>query len=452
MKIFTFALVVFSISALHAQTFTYKEIDLKNTETSKKNFSNKETESVKSYLYYQGKQVSIARQNLNGLPVHKSFIKNVTENKAPEFIQSYTVEAKNLKFSPTLEASNDFDLLPLIKQKFPEILKIEIIGKENVLLIENNLAATHTLIDFFDQTGQPFQAVLDQKRNLISLNRVGSHFSQITATVFAEGPKLSQLSEHLIAAANASPQLTNDFVRVGSESKAKINSLSENLKFDVLDDRFDQLQVFFYLNKSIQWMKDYLNVNLGRPIEAVVFLGYPDKTNSAFYYQNRIRLGKGDDVVYSNIPQDPSIVFHESFHALVDGMARLPFEGEGGSLNEAYADFLTALLLNRPYLAESSYLKGSYKRNLNTLTKLEEKNGGLYHDSIIVSGLLWEVKEKLGAEKAKLLALETLIKLNSQSKFVDFNNKVLEVVKLQFSLDDQLKLQAMLKNRGFLYE
>lgn len=452
MNALTFFIVVLSITPLHADNFTYKEVDLTNVETSKKFSFSKDTEVTQSYLHYQGKQVSIGRQNINGLPVHKSFIKNISANKTAELVQSYTVEAKNIKFTPAQEISNEFDLLPIVKQKLPEIIKVEIINKESVLHIENNLASTHTLIDFFDQNGQPFQALLNQKRQLISLNRVGSHFSQITATVYSEGPKLSQLSEQLIAAANASPQLTNDFVRVGSESKAKINSLSENLKFDVLDDRFDQLQVFFYLNKSIQWMKDYLNVNLGRPIEAVVFLGYPDKTNSAFYYQNRIRLGKGDDVIYSNIPQDPSIVFHESFHALVDGMARLPFEGEGGSLNEAYADFFTALLLNRPYLAESSYLKGSYKRNLNTLTKLEEKNGGLYHDSIIISGLLWEAKEKLGADKAKLLALETLLKLNSQSKFIDFNEKLVEVVKLQFSLDDQIKLQSIIKSRGFSYE
>lgn len=452
MSALTFIIVVFSVTLLHAETFTYKEFDLKNVETTKKYPINKDTETVKSYLHYQGKQVSIGRQNINGVPVHNSFIKNISVNQTAELVQSYTVETKNIKYIPTLENSTEFDLLPIVKKKFPEIQKIEIIGKESVLFVENNLAVTHSLIDFFDQNGQPFQALLNQQRNLVSLKRVGSHFSQITATVYAEGPKLSQLSEHLIAAINASPQLSNEFVKVGSESKAKINSLSENLKFDVVDDRFDQLQVFFYLNKSIQWMKDFLNVNLGRPIEAVVFLGYPDKTNSAFYYQNRIRLGKGDDVVYSNIPQDPSIVFHESFHALVDGMARLPFEGEGGSLNEAYADFFTALLLNRPYLAESSYLKGSYKRNLNTITKLDEKNGGLYHDSIIFSGLLWEVKEKLGAEKAKLLALETLLKLNAQSKFLDFNAKLVEVVKLQFSLDDQLKLQSILKNRGFSYE
>jgi Zn-dependent metalloprotease len=195
-------------------------------------------------------------------------------------------------------------------------------------------------------------------------------------------------------------------------------------------------------------MKDNLNVRIPTSIEAVVHMGFPEKTNSAFYYQSKIRIGKGDDVTYSNIPQDASIIYHESFHALIDGVAHLSYEGENGSLNEAFADFFTCLMTDRPYLGESSYLKGPFKRNLNQGFKYSEKTGGLYHDSLIVSSLLWELKEKMGSAKAKTLAIETLILLNPASDLKMFSQKLIEVSKT-LSADDQNTVLQTVNNKGF---
>jgi hypothetical protein len=106
-------------------------------------------------------------------------------------------------------------------------------------------------------------------------------------------------------------------------------------------------------------------------------------------------------------------------------------------------------MLNRPYLGESSYLKGPYKRSLVNTSNLSEKNGGLYHDSLIVSGTLWELKEKLGVDKARALALETLVKLNPASNFSSFSEKIRTVGAEQLSTDDLMVLQQTLANRGF---
>lgn len=84
-------------------------------------------------------------------------------------------------------------------------------------------------------------------------------------------------------------------------------------------------------------MKESLQIEIPSQIEAVVHVGFPDKINSAFYFRNKIRLGGGDDVTYSNLMHDPSIVYHESFHAMIDHLAHLPFEGEGASLKKMAA-------------------------------------------------------------------------------------------------------------------
>ena len=176
-------------------------------------------------------------------------------------------------------------------------------------------------------------------------------------------------------------------------------------------------------------MKINLSVRFAERLHAVVGVGYPEKTNTAFYFENKIRLGRGDDIDYAMLAADPSIVYHESFHGLIDGLARLPFEGEGGSLNEGFADFFTCAALNRPFVGESAYLKAPYKRTIQSAMTLAEKTGGLYHDSQIISSLLWEIRTKLGNAKSLKIAADTLVELNPNSDFTDFNNQLLKVTK-----------------------
>jgi Zn-dependent metalloprotease len=160
-------------------------------------------------------------------------------------------------------------------------------------------------------------------------------------------------------------------------------------------------------------------------------------------------LGLGDDQTYSHIPQDPSIVIHESVHALVDSIARLPYEGEGGSLNEAFADFFTALQLDNPNMGEAAYLKGPYRRTLANDFKLADKTGGLYHDSGIVSGALWDLRKSLGQDKARQIALSTLNRLTPGSDLADFGVQVKEVLSLVLSIEEVGIAVAMLEKRGF---
>jgi hypothetical protein len=397
------------------------------------------------------KKIEFFRQTINGKPILNSFIKKISKNSRPELTQALLVE-KNSLINIKKQENKNFEAAVLLKKITPPLGHIEIINSEEAYVMEGSQAQNRFVVSFFDKSGTPYEAYFNTSGDFIKFERVGSQFSDISATVFTDGPKLSQISEQIINNISASPSLSNDMIFVSSESKTKIESISPILKFDIKDDRFDQLQVFYYLNKSFSWMKENLNFNVPARVDVVTYMGYPEKTNSSFYYQNKIRFGKGDDIIYSNIAQDPSIVYHESFHVLIDNVAHLPFQGEGGSINEGMADFFTCLMLNRPYLAESSYLKADFKRNLNLLTKLDEKNGGLYHDSAIVSGLFWELKDKIGEKITKNLALETLILLNPATDFSEFNKKLIEVSKKILTVDQLKNLQLVLKTRGFIYE
>lgn len=446
-----FALSITLFSCQKKSNFTYQEWTSEQGSFKIALPQNLHFEKNETSTSYKNKKVEFVRQTINGRPVYDSFVKKVSTGGKVDLMQTNYAEESSL-FSPRKPKFVKIDFVNEINKKGGDFSKISIISSEEIILIENNNINDYLVVNYFDKVGVPYSTFFKPDGTVYKTERQGSQFNEINATVYTDGPKLSLLSEQIIKDLALNPTLSNTMVFVTSESDKKINDISPVLRFDPKDERFDQLQVFYYLNKSFSWMKEYLQVSIPRKIEAVVHVGYPAKTNSAFYFQNKIRIGKGDDINYANMTHDATIVYHESFHALVDHLSRLPFEGEGGSLNEAFADFFTCLLTDRPVLGDSSYLKGPYKRSLQVNMSLEEKSGGLYHDSQIISGLLWEVKEKLGADKAKHLAIETLLRLNSLSKFTDFNKKIVLAASEVLNHEEQAVLQQIMKSRGFQYE
>jgi hypothetical protein len=101
-------------------------------------------------------------------------------------------------------------------------------------------------------------------------------------------------------------------------------------------------------------------------------------------------------------------------------------------------------------MGEVSYVPGPYRRSVENEVKLSDKNGGLYHDSGIVSGVLWELYKKVGTEKSIDLALKLLISLDPKSDIADFQKRILEVLPTVLVGKDLVTAQEILKNRGFL--
>ena len=140
---------------------------------------------------------------------------------------------------------------------------------------------------------------------------------------------------------------------------------------------------------------------------------------------------------------------HEAFHGVIDSVARLPFEGEGGSLNEGFADFFAASMMENPNLGEVSYKIAPFKRTVKNGLKLQDQKGSLYFDSGIVSGLLWNLRNDLGSEWGEQIAWKTLLRLNPDSQFSEFKTELLEVVR---NLPEEFKVKAenVLHSRGWI--
>jgi len=403
-------------------------------------------------LAQKNDEMAVSQQSISGVEIEESYIKSIHYQKSknnfvnaqyfeeiPDKLQKQVSQLKEIPSSKWLE---------LLFKKEPQ-LKLRVLIDEPELKVNLIHEQLKPVVKFyFNLNNEEIEShVYDTDMNLIRVDKVSSHFTQTRALVYPEGPKLTPLTTILLKTSTVDTESAQaeSLITITSESNQKIN-LNEPLIFNPPDEKFDQVQVYYYVNKALNWFierlkvpQDYLN------IKVITHLGYPEKTNAAFFFNGTIRLGSGDDTAFSQIPLDPSIVMHEAGHAVVAVIASLPYQNEGGSINEGYADFLTCFQLKNPRLGEVAYKKAAYKREIATLVTMKEKNGGLYHDSAIVSSVLWKLREKLGEDRSLDIAVGTLKRLTPVSNLNDFAVELQKVVESQLQGADLKISQELLK-------
>ncbi len=393
-------------------------------------------------------KIEFTEQVYKGVRVENSFIKKINLASG----ELISVQAAYMEKDKKIQKLNfdDFILNEKIKEKirvqYPEVSEKDIDSAE--ALIDNQKKLVWKIL-YFDEQGAPIELRLDKNLKLLSREVVGCNHFDKSAVIYPMGPKLSTLKEVFMKELSFKPALSNQQFQITSQISGTFNEADRLLQFPPDDPKFDQLQAYYYIDQTLSWIDKNLNLKLQSPLNVELHLGAPQKTNAAFYYQGKIRFGSGDDVSYSKIPQDPSIVSHEVFHAVVEQLARLPYEQEGGSLNEAFADYFATDYLNRPYLGENAYLVGPFKRNVDNTKKWSDKSGALYGDSLIISGLLYELRQKIGAEKIRKVALRTLSHLTPISTFVDFNVEAKKSLSEFLSSQEQQKALEIFEQRGF---
>lgn len=397
--------------------------------------------------------ISLQKQTYNSAEVDNSFIKTVYDKNKQKFsiVASYSDDKTKFEKLPFAEFEKQRPtLIQELKARIPAFRKFKSLSPSLYIVKKNNFYELLWKVSYFDSYGIPWEISLNNHYQVRSVNRVGSQFHNTLALIYPLGPKISPLQEVLLTNLSLSPSISNSFVSVQSQASNQITDITEPLKFNPNDTRFEQVQVFYFITESLKWFESKLLFQLPTSLQVEVQVGAPEKTNTAFYYQGKIRIGSGDNISYQNIPLDPTIVIHESVHAVVESIARLPYDGEGGSLNEAFADYFTALQLDNPNMGEVAWMKGPFRRTINNSKKLSDRTGALYGDSAIISGLLWELKTKFGSEKGRDLGMLTLNRLNPLSNFEEFGIALREVVGL-ISLTNEQQVEALeiIKARGF---
>lgn len=396
-------------------------------------------------LKVKDKEIFFADQKNGDLTVEGTFIKKVQDKSG----QTFFAKAAYLKHKNKNIQSFNFTQDEL-KTRYAYIAEEYFKQSSKVLVRDGERYKSALKIDYIDDRGVPWTLLVNSDLGRISEKVSGANLFESKAFVFPDGPRLSKLLEVAINAQGLNPFLEGVGLKISSSAAPAFDEIPDHpLKLSPEDLRFDQIQVFHYITKVKDWIKNTLGVGFNRSLDVELHVGAPQKTNAAFYYSGKIRLGSGDDEYYSKIPQDPSIVSHEVFHSVIEDLARLPYEGEGGSLNEAFADFFTALYLGRPYLGDNSFLKAPFKRSVENKSKWSDRSNALYGDSLIISGMLWQTSQVLNKEIARNLALETLIRLNPISDFKEFNITYRKVLQEKLSAEQLTKALSVLEQRGF---
>jgi len=308
------------------------------------------------------------------------------------------------------------------------------------------------LVEYVDDAESGvWRAVIGADLRLISNERVSEGLVEGQGSAFPLGPLVSAIASVPLQGLNGDGTLTGSQLSIVTGIEPRAFSSNLLFQFPLTDPRFDEVQAYFYIDKALRFFSEALGTPLTAPLSAKVNTGGP-RSNAAFYFGHRIFLGQGDGVTYQGLVRDPSVVYHESAHALIDQLAGLPSQGEGGSLNEAFADFIAAVMLDNPNIGEASYRQGPYRRTLlNRLRAPGDLSGNLYGDSLVVSGTLWDLRRSLGAPKALQLALGTLARLGEGSRIGDFAPALAQAAQLRLTApEDRQAVSSVMAERGWV--
>lgn len=406
-------------------------------------------------IKYQNEVLSRDLLTYKGAEIEGAYVQKILDkNNNSIFIKSQfsEMDLRSLDSAIARSLKNKYVALLQFKSKFKELHQASFIWDPRLMITFNGLRPSLLwIIDY----QSPYNLGASRLKitiggSLVTNTPIGSFFDY-QAVVYPAGPKFSELSEVILDNLFGNGFLMSRGLKVYNDLVDQAQDKNGKFNFPPQDNRFNQVQTYYFIDQHLKYYLHQHQLQLPFAIEARVNVtddqGHP--TTCTGYVHQRITLGDGDGILWNHIPQDPSIVMHETSHAIVEALAGLSYEGEEGILNEAYADFLTASHLKSPHMGNVAYMKSPYKRTLETLTKFSEQTGGKYHDSLIFSGALWEIRSLLGSQKAETLALLSLPRLGPNSHLVDFSTSLKLAASSFLTQSDQQKILDLLKKRDF---
>ncbi len=395
-------------------------------------------------------QIQFQQQKIGGALVEGTSYKKITESGVDKFISFIWIDKVSFDLRTDIALMNTEKSLVLRQFLLtnPSFKSLKIYEHPKIIVRFPTRPQLFWKMSFEHADGKLSGIYLDRKFQVVERLNMGSEFVDATAYLYPQGPLRSELSAVILQKISNEGILRSDDIQVTTQGELIAKAEKNQFLYPVHDNRFRQVQVYFYLAMTKQWFLNQFQFKLPFILSAETFVGFPDKTNTAFYYQQKIRLGEGDGLIFSDIALDPSIVVHESVHAVIQAVAALTYTGEGGSLNEGFADFFTAMILDNPKLGEVSYKKATFKRTVENNLHRNDFNMGLYHDAGIISGLLWSMHKSIGKDKTTRFAWKILIRLDGTSTFDSFATELLEELKKLDPLDQE-NITIILKQRGW---
>ncbi len=215
------------------------------------------------------------------------------------------------------------------------------------------------------------------------------------------------------------------------------------------DPRFEEAMAYVFGDRSLA-RADSLGFTGLFPHPLRMRLHATEADNSWYSRPTReVVLGDGgvDDA------EDADIILHETAHALHDALVPGFGDGDTRAIGEGFADFWAASLTGEPCIGDwdaTSYSPPCLRRADEPATWPTWLNGQPHHDGAIWSGLLWDLRGRLGRVDAERLALAALLEQGTATSWTDAARGLLRAAG-RIGLGDRLAdVQSAVADRGLI--
>jgi hypothetical protein len=238
------------------------------------------------------------------------------------------------------------------------------------------------------------------------------------------------------------------FVRVENAEGPLAQNPQLQFHFEPTNPFFDQINVYYHLNRMREFLRGLGFAAIDQPIRAVV--RFKERPDAAFFSSRDNMVAFGAGVKLNNLAHEESVIYHEYAHAALSRIIRLTQSGEAGALNEGQADYFACTLTGDPIIGEWVKGKtGNYLRKIdNKLHYPEALVYQVHADGRIWGGALWDIRKELGPKIADLLIHKSLFYLHRDVTFYDGFQALLAADRAVFNGLYNTTLMTVFQRRG----
>lgn len=294
----------------------------------------------------------------------------------------------------------------------------------------------------------------EAQNNILDLKLDGSYFQVKNG----EGAELVYTKNDI--AANA-PKLSLTLTSSNSyspQTDTGLLSASEDI---------DEMNAYYHANYLIDYFSKIDQGFLDQVIESfpiTMTVHNKAKFNESYWLKgDGIYFGDGDGEQYLDFAQFSDIIYHEVTHAITDSIYKSnPASNPRrfttfDAMHEAFSDYWACTINNDPEVADGGFWIGhtSLRSLVNELHYRLNYGDELYQSSLILSGAMWELREKLryegeygdnGIKMANTLFL--LAMYNEPTTYLDFLLDVLAVDEVKYDGDNEALIREAFGHKG----
>ena len=150
-------------------------------------------------------------------------------------------------------------------------------------------------------------------------------------TVYQNHPLISELTSEALPNMTAH-KLVGKYANVVNEDTAGATSETDEYVFDPDNTHFDEVQMYYFINKVHDFFAGMGFKKLDFPIKATVHKG--DKYDNAYYSPMEKAMAFGDGNKLNDLAKEETVCWHEYSHAALGQIINLKYSAESGAINE----------------------------------------------------------------------------------------------------------------------